>query len=44
MYKFNENNKPINIKIKKENINDYIKQGYIKGRFIPKKSEFSSAQ
>lgn len=37
IYKFDENNKPVNIKIKKEALNDYIKQGYIKGRFIPKK-------
>ncbi len=32
IYKFDENNKPINIKIKKEELNDYINNGWIKGR------------
>ena len=32
VYRLDENNKPINIKIKKEEINNYIKDGWIKGR------------
>ena len=34
VYKLDENNKPINIKIKKEEIDNYIKEGWIKGRKI----------
>ena len=34
IYKLNENNEPINIKIKKEELDNYIKEGWIKGRKI----------
>lgn len=34
VYRLNENNKPISIKIKKEEIDNYIKDGWIKGRKI----------
>lgn len=32
IYKYDENNKPINIKIKKEKLNEYLNDGWIKGR------------
>ena len=32
IYKYDENNKPINIKIKKEEFNEYLNEGWIKGR------------
>ena len=32
IYKFDENNKPVNIKIKKDELENYINDGWIKGR------------
>jgi hypothetical protein len=34
IYKIDENNKPINIKIKKEKLDEYLNDGWIKGRKI----------